>query len=180
MRKIFFVLLAVLLFSGCAEKNFDLSAVFGQAQTAPQVATQAVNVVSNDTLADRIFLEVLRSADEDRAQYLIKLEQLAQISVIDYTEDDQTIIATVSVVAPNMYALAKDMENEAFVDATSMDENVCARLEACEDYVTNTCTLTFRYVEEELAVNLSEEFFDALYGGLMTYRNEYLKTQEAQ
>lgn len=178
MVRIFAVVLAAVLLCGCNKTQKGDTTV--QTDEITIQATEAVNVISNETLVDLIRMNLARNMSADRAQYLSKLEELAEITVTDYWEDGDSITATVTVVAPNMYAIAKDIENEVFTDATSMDETVCARLEACEDFVTNTCTLTFRYVEEDWVADLSEEFSDALYGGLMTYRNEYLMAQEVQ
>lgn len=101
MRKLLVVLLLILSLSGCGgcsgEETVSVADV-------PKQAVKAVNVISKDTLVDLIRLTLTRRADPHRAQYLNKLEQQAVITVTNYTENADTITATVSVSAPNMYA----------------------------------------------------------------------------
>ena len=175
MRRLSVILLVALLLCGCGAKD-----TAADTTEAAKQATAVEKIISNDTLVDLIRLELAYNADEDRAQYIDKLEALAQITVTEYTLEGDTITATVSVTAPNMYAIAKTMENEPFTDAATVDAAVCAKLEASEDMVTKSCTLTFRQVEEVWSVVFTEEFNDALYGGLITYRNEYLASLEVQ
>lgn len=185
MRRLVIVLLAALLLCGCGGKKSTEESVkkprpTTEATEPVRQAEEVEKIINQDTLVDLIRLELAYNADPDRAQYIGKLEELAKITVTDYTRDADTITATVTVAAPNMYAIAKAMEKEPFTDAAAIDASICAELEASEDIVTKTCTLVFQQVEEAWSVAFTEEFADALYGGLITYRNESMANLEVQ
>lgn len=185
MRRVFALLLVALLLCSCSTKKPQSSQNPGATtgpttDQPPEPGSDVVNVISNETLVDLIRLELARNLSPDRVQYLGKLEELAKITVTGYSESGDSITASVTVVAPNMYAIAKSMETEVFTDGASLDEAICQQLDACQDFVTKTCSLTFHHAEEDWVVDFSEEFSDALYGGLITYRNEYVAAQEVQ
>ena len=160
----FAILMVAGLLCGCAGE---------ETETAPE-ATRAVNVVGCETLADRLLLEVLWNVDMNRPNYMKKLEEMAQITVTEYSEEQGTIAASVTVVSPDMYAVVKSMENVTYESENSMDTDACFRLDSAAS-VTWQMRITFRQNGDDWAPELTEEFLDALYGGLMTYRNEYME-----
>ena len=185
MRSVFAALLVAVLLCGCSAKKTQNGQTPGGTtgpitDQTPNHGSDVVNIISSETLVDLIRLNLARNISPDRVQYLGKLEEMAKITVTDYTESGDSITASVTVVAPNMYAIAKSIENEAFTDGASLDEAICQRLDMCQDFITKTCTLTFFKTEVDWTVDFSEEFSDALYGGLISYRNEYLAAQEVQ
>ena len=180
MRKLCIALLITLLLSGCGAKKSTAPTTPEDLSEPIRQAEEVEKIINDETLVDLIRLELAYQATSGRAQYIAKLEEMAEITITDYTQDVDTITATVTVVAPDMYAIAKAMENEPFTDADSVDEEICAQLDDCEDFVNETFEVTFQCVEEEWVVVFTEELTDAIYGGLITYRNEYLANMEEQ
>lgn len=176
MRKICIMLLSVVLLSGCGGQK-DSSAQATDRETRPEMATIAQNEINSETLVDRIRLELARNTQEDRANYLALLEQSAQMTITDFSEDGDTVTAQLTITAPDMYAIAKAIENETYTDPAALDADICQRLEQAET-VTRQVEITF--TGEDLQPLFTEAFADALYGGLMTYRQEYLAAQEVQ
>ena len=187
-------LLFVLLFSGCGifeKESYTPTPTFAPESSKaeedgyevrtewPEEATEFTNEITAETLVDRLMLEVLLHVEDGRAQYLVKLEQMAEVTVLDFTESEGIITANVRVTAPDMYSVAKTVETNEYADAAGIDADICARLDEAET-VTRELTVTYRLFEEDWQPELTEEFTDALYGGLKTYVNECMAVQGVQ
>ena len=167
MKKCVTVLLicALALLCGC-QKNTE-----EPVETAPPLSVATAQQALDTAMASAT------EEGEEVPAYLKELDKRTSWTVLSAEDGDGIGQATVKVSAPDLYGVIKSLEQEVFPDTQAMDSAVTEALR----------TAPLR--EQELVVEfqldgirwealLSEEFADACYGGLLTYRTELYASLE--
>lgn len=160
MKRVFIPLLCIcLLLCGCKKKD--------TAADPNEVSLELLQQIMDDTLASA------QTEAEGTPEYLLKMDERTTVEVVEYEEvEDGYAIAQVTVSAPDLYSVIKSLEDERFSSEAEVDEALTEGVEDA-DIVKTRLEIEFYLEEEGWVPVLTEEFADACYGGMMTYRQEY-------
>ena len=188
MKKVLLCLLTALLLCGCTKTETgrkepntgsvtqqtpkDSDWILGEG-TGP-AATEAPLEEDPKALADSIHLSLLQNQLAGNAQYLQKLLEMLSVSVTDVVKNGETLTVTAQITAPDMYALAKSLENVVFESGEEADAAVCRGMDSATQR-TATVTIVFQKEAGRWIPVMTEELVDACYGGLLTYQREYME-----
>ena len=186
MKKALLCLLSVLLLCGCTnaetqrkepnggsaaqQTQKDSDWILGEG-TGP-AAAEAPLEEDPQALAASIQLSLLQNQLAGNAEYLRKILEMLSVSVTDVVKSGDTLTATVQVTAPDMYAIAKAIENVVFESSEEADEAVCRAMSTAAQRSV-TVTVVFQKGAGRWIPVMTEELIDACYGGLLTYQQEY-------
>lgn len=110
---------------------------------------------------------------EGTPEYLLEMDERTSVEVTEFEEvEDGYAIAQVTVSAPDLYSVVKSLEDEKFADESEVDEALTEGVKDA-DLVETELEIEFHLEEGVWTPVLTEEFADACYGGMMTYRQEY-------
>lgn len=138
-----------------------------------------------DTLTLDIFQNAMDTAmaeaqaeEEGTPEYLLEMDRRTTVEVSEFEEiEDGCVIAQVTVTAPDLYSVIIDLEDEQFSSTDEMDEALTEGVEEA-DLIETELEIEFYMEDEVWTPVLTEEFADACYGGLLTYRQEYYEQLE--
>lgn len=186
MKKTLLCLLSVLLLCGCTkpetqrkEPNTGSAAQQTQKETdwilgegTGPAATEAPLEEDPQALADSIRLSLLQNQLAGNAEYLRKILEMLTVSVTDVVKSGDTLTATAQITAPDMYAIAKAIENDVFESSEEADEAVCRVMDTAE-LRSVTVAVVFQKADGRWIPVMTEILVDACYGGLLTYQQEH-------
>lgn len=165
------ILAAVVAVLGIAAATVGLLGGFGEEGSSGE--SDALGQVDVRTLQESLELEMLMGQAEEKTAYLQVLDEMNSYEVLDFTQEEGLVYARVKVTAPDMYHVAKEMEEIVFASEEDANTVAIACMEAAELLETEL-TVIFYADGGTWEPMLTEEFVDAYYGGLLTYREEYL------
>ena len=123
--------------------------------------------IMDDTMAEA------QAEAEGTPEYLLKMDARTTVEVTDFEEiQDGYAVAQVIVTAPDLYSVIMELQDEQFSSTGEMDKALTAGVEEAE-LIETQLEIEFYLEEESWTPVLTEEFADACYGGLLTYRQEY-------
>ena len=119
-------------------------------------------------------------ADEEPDELLVATESRSGYEVLSYSETDTGVLVTFLVYAPDLYTVAKEIdENYEFETKEELRNAVIEAIEKAE-IVEQEVTLEFKETENGYEPMLTEEFFDAYYGGILRLLTEVLTEQDKE
>ena len=125
-------------------------------------------------------LDVAMSGDEEPEGLLVESEARSGFKVLSCTETDAGVIVTFLVHAPDLYTVAKDIdENYTFETEEELKSALIDAIGKAQ-IVEQEVTIEFEKTDDGYEPILSIEFIDAYYGGILKLYNEKLteKNQE--
>ena len=166
MKKLLWLLLAFVLLCGCQQNTGE------PAETTPPLTVAAAQQVLDSTMAS-----VKEEGDAPPA-YLTELERRTSWTVVAAQDGhDGTGEVTVKVSAPDLYGVIKSLEQTVFPDTQAMDAAVTEALRSAP-LRERELVLDFLVDGPRWEALLTNEFTDACYGGLLTYREELYASME--
>lgn len=116
--------------------------------------------------------------DSEPNEVLIATESRCGFEVVSYSSTESGVIVTFLVYAPDLYTVAKEID-ENYVFETK-EELIVVLVEAIgkASIVEQEITIEFEKTEDGYVPLLTEEFFDAYYGGVLKLLNELMLEQE--
>lgn len=175
MKKIILVLTVLLLLTGCRSKTPEEPTEPTQLRSESPAFSQEIAQASLDTA-----MNAAKEAEEYTSEpaYLSELESRVTWTVLTIeAADSETAQAMVKVSAPDLYSVIKALENTPFASAEEIDVAVTDGLREAPLRVQEVL-VDFQTDGERWEALLSEEFTDACYGGLLTYREEMYAAME--
>ena len=158
-RLLILLFCACLLLCGCKKKDTP--------QDEDVLDLETLQQIMDDTMA-----EAQKEAD-GTPEYLQEMDRRTTVEVLEFEEaEDDYVIAQVLVSAPDLYNVVKDLEDEKFTSEEEVDEALTEGVRDA-DLIETQLEIEFYLEEDVWTPVLTEEFADACYGGLMTYRQEY-------
>jgi len=160
MKRLLILLVCLcLLLCGC--KKNDTS------QEEDVLTLEMLQQIMDSTMAEA------QADAEGTPDYLLEMDQRTTVEVTDFEEvEDGYAIAQVTITAPDLYSVVKDLEDDRFSSEEEVDEALTEGVENA-DLLETELEIEFRLEDGVWTPVLTEEFADACYGGLMTYRQEY-------
>ena len=181
MKKWMFLLTVAVLLCGCANHKTDGNKIWGN--DTPQgewilgegegpEATAAPLEDEPQALADSIYLTLLQNQLPGSPAFLQKAMQMLSVSVTERTVDGEMITAAVRITAPDLYAVAEELETAVFHSSQEADAAACEAMEKAAERTVDL-TVTFRKGEDRWVPEMTDALIDACYGGLLTYQQEH-------
>ena len=160
MKRLMILLLcACLLLCGCKKKDTP--------QDEDVLDLETLQQIMDDTMAEA------QKEAHGTPEYLQEMDRRTTVEVLEFEEaEDDYVIAQVLVSAPDLYNVVKDLEDEKFTSEEEVDEALTEGVRDA-DLIETQLEIEFYLEEDVWTPVLTEEFADACYGGLMTYRQEY-------
>lgn len=161
MKKIFLIVLTLIfVLTGCNKNSSELSA---------EVLQAAMETILNEG-----------REEEETPDYLKALDQKCSMKVKSFKElEEGSVEALVSVESPDFYSILKEFEGKSYSSAEVMEKDLAGAIENAKTEVTEI-TVYYYQEEESWIPILTEDLMDIYYGGLLTYRYEYLETLEVE
>ncbi|MBQ2273630.1 MAG: hypothetical protein II337_09250 [Clostridia bacterium] len=109
---------------------------------------------------------------EETPEYITLMEEKTSVKVLSFEQDGDLANARLLVKAPDLYTAAKTLNESGETDPEALDASFSALLQDAE-MVETEVDLTFVLNEDgEWEPMITEEFFDAYYGGILRLRDE--------
>ncbi|MBQ1217709.1 MAG: hypothetical protein IIX85_07095 [Clostridia bacterium] len=109
---------------------------------------------------------------EETPEYITLMEEKTSVKVLSFEQDGDLANARLLVKAPDLYTAAKTLNESGETDPEVLDASFSALLQDAE-MVETEVDLTFVLNEDgEWEPMITEEFFDAYYGGILRLRDE--------
>lgn len=156
------VLIGVLALVSCGFKGCD--------QEEP-IDVQAQNVLQN--VMNDVMLE-----DGEPNEILVATESRCGFEVLSYTKTDTGALVTLLVYAPDLYAVAKEIDENYVFETEEELKNALIEAIGKAQIVEQEVTIEFEKTEDGYIPLLTEEFFDAYYGGVLTLLDEMMAEKE--
>lgn len=119
-------------------------------------------------------LTAAMSGDEEPEGLLVESESRSGFKVLSCTETDTGVIVTFLVHAPDLYTVAKDIdENYTFETEEELQNAVIDAISKAE-IIEQEVTIEFIKTGDGYEPILTTEFIDAYYGGVLRMLNEAL------
>ena len=148
--------------------------------TDPKVTDGATNPIDNQPIelqaqnSLQTILDASVAKDEEPDELLTQAESRSGFEVLSCEETETGAVATIRVYAPNLYAIAKELdENNEFDNEEELRQAVIEAVGKAE-IVEQEIPLEYVMTENGLQPVLSMEFFDAYYGGIFKLLAEAL------
>lgn len=156
------MIVGVLVFVSCGFKGCDKDEPFD---------------IQIEKVLDNVMKEVM-SEDAEPDELLVATESRSGYEVLSCTKTDIGVSVTLLVYAPDLYTVAKEID-ENYVFETK-EELRATLIEAIgkAPIVEQEITIEFEETEDGYIPLLTEEFFDAYYGGILKLLAEMMVEQE--
>lgn len=148
--------------------------------TDPKVTDDSTNPISNQPIkvqaqnSLQTILDASVEEDEEPDELLTQAESRSGFEVLSCEETETGAVATIRVYAPNLYAIAKELdENNTFDSEEELRQAVIEAVGKAE-IVEQEIPLQYVMTENGLEPVLSMEFIDAYYGGIFKLLAETL------
>ena len=178
-------ILVVCLLTGCKGKDSGATAPATEPSGTSPSQTESISdeyqgsetgipEPDQEGLEQALELALLQSTGrQDRESYLAELSERSSYHVVEYARQGRVVTAQISVTAPDMYTVAKSLENVTFSSQEDANAQLIHAMDAVR-MVDCQVELQFYLSGQKWVPMLTETFVDAYYGGLMTYRTEYI------
>ena len=154
--------------------------------TDPSVTDGATDSIDNQPIevkaqhALQTILNASTAEGEEPDELLTQAESRSGFEVVSCTETETGAVATIRVYAPNLYAVAKEIdENNQFESEEELRQAVIEAVGKAE-IVEQEIPLEYVMTENGLEPVLSMEFIDAYYGGIFKLLEDALKTTDKE
>ena len=154
--------------------------------TDPSVTDGATDSIDNQPIevkaqhALQTILNASTAEGEEPDELLTQAESRGGFEVVSCTETETGAVATIRVYAPNLYAVAKEIdENNQFESEEELRQAVIEAVGKAE-IVEQEIPLEYVMTENGLEPVLSMEFIDAYYGGIFKLLEDALKTTDKE
>lgn len=151
------VLAIMLCLGGDSSRNEPLSKE--QAQQQLELALAAADTAS----------------DENSPAFLKELDNRNGYEILTLSKSEEIYLATVCVYAPDVYAVARKLDNESGeLTQGELAEQILNEIKSCE-LVEKEVQLVYRLQDGQYVPVLTEEFVDAYYGGVLRLYEDALE-----
>lgn len=114
----------------------------------------------------------VRLEGEETPEYITVMEEKTSVKVLSFERDGDLAYARLLIKAPDLYTAAKTLNESGETDPEALDASFSVLLQDAEMLETEV-DLTFVLNEDgEWEPMITEEFFDAYYGGILRLRDE--------
>ena len=139
---------------------------------------EPIDVQVQNALQD--VLNVAMSEDEEPDELLVETESRSGYEVLSYTETESGVIVTFLVHAPDLYTVAKEIDENYEFETEEERQSAVIDAVGRAEIIEQEVTLTFVKTDKGYEPILTEEFFDAYYGGILKLFSEAIDkmTQE--
>ncbi len=115
-------------------------------------------------------------------EYLLAMEERAGFEVLSVTREEPSqtagrVTAQVRIWAPDLYSVIRDLEELTFLSTQEMDTAMTAGVREAR-ILESQVEIAFTWDGTLWVPELTDEFMDAYYGGLLTYRDEFYAEME--
>lgn len=117
-------------------------------------------------------LEDAMSVGDESDELLTKTEERSGYKVISCTETETGVVATFLVYAPDLYTVAKDIDENYTFDTEEELQNAVVEAIGKAEIVEQKITIEFVKADNGYEPLLTMEFIDAYYGGILKLYNE--------
>lgn len=173
MKKISLLLAALLVlttFVGCGKSKTPESVQTEETETV--IVIEPVTKENLQAGLERIIAETQEAEAED---YLLAMESRSGFEVLSATElDEERAEARVRVFAPDLYSVVHALADKVYTSEEDMDRDVKEGVESAEILETE---LVLEFYPDDTGAwtpDLTEEFLDSYYGGLLRLRHEFI------
>lgn len=161
--KILIITIALVVFLGCGFLLFNFLKE-DKITIAKTAIDKALNTVSTE-------IEDINSMP----QYLSDMKEKCKYEVLSAREEDDMIIASISVSSPNLYDIVKNLDSSYldYPDTEDMDKILSEEIKNAKT-ITTELEVTLLKTADGYEALLTDEFANAYYGGILQLRQEYI------
>ena len=115
------------------------------------------------------------ASDESSPAFLKELDNRNGYEILTLSKSEEIYLATVCVYAPDVYAVARKLDNESGeLTQEELAEQILNEIKSCE-LVEKEVQLLYRLQDGQYVPVLTEEFVDAYYGGVLRLYEDALE-----
>lgn len=123
-------------------------------------------------------LNVAMSGDENSDGLLTETESRNGFEVLSCEKTDIGVSVKIKVFAPDLYTIAKEIDANYIFDTKEELKNAVMEAIKKAPIIEQEVTIEFEKTEDGYIPLLTEEFFDAYYGGVLKLLSELITEQE--
>lgn len=126
-------------------------------------------------------LSVLEEEPEDATEeipdFLVETEERNGYEILSFEETETGAIATLRVYAPDLYGIAKELDQTTYTDEAELLAAINAAVKDAE-LVEKQITLEFEKTDDGYVPIITSEFLDALYGGVFRLYDDLINAEK--
>ena len=108
---------------------------------------------------------------DDTPAFLTRMESLVKVEVLSLTQDGDTAEAKLRISSPDLVLVIESLADATYSSEDEMNKALTSALGEAELLVTELDVKYF-YVDGEWEIYMTDEFFNAYYGGVLDIRED--------